>query len=38
MEFCEAPDAIGTKLGGECDELIDWQVNEAVKCCCEQEY
>ncbi|KIG18837.1 hypothetical protein DB30_07173 [Enhygromyxa salina] len=36
--FCEAPTAIGVEIERECDEPIDWQLNEAVKCCCEQEY
>ncbi|WP_146657989.1 hypothetical protein [Enhygromyxa salina] len=38
MMFCEAPTAIGVEIERECDEPIDWQLNEAVKCCCEQEY
>jgi hypothetical protein len=37
MMFCEDPDRTGGGIERECDEPIDWQVNEAVKCCCEQE-
>ncbi|KIG18835.1 hypothetical protein DB30_07171 [Enhygromyxa salina] len=37
MTFCEDPGIDGVEYERECDEPIDWQVNEAVKCCCEQE-
>lgn len=37
LEWCEDPERTGGTISRECDEPIDYQVNEAVKCCCEQE-
>jgi hypothetical protein len=36
LEWCEPPDAMGAQIKRGCDEPIDWQVNSAVRCCCEQ--
>ncbi|PRQ08573.1 hypothetical protein ENSA7_18590 [Enhygromyxa salina] len=35
--LCEDHGLAGLPFERECDGPIDWQVNEAVKCCCEQE-
>ncbi|PRP99659.1 hypothetical protein ENSA7_62990 [Enhygromyxa salina] len=37
LEWCEDPDRIGLAFEHECDDAIDWQVNQAVQCCCTQE-
>jgi hypothetical protein len=37
LEWCEDPDRRGIEIERECDEPIEWQLNSAVKCCCEQE-
>jgi hypothetical protein len=37
ITLCEDPERMGGEIKRECDEPIDWQFNEAVKCCCEQE-
>jgi hypothetical protein len=37
LEWCEDPERMGVEVEHECDAPIDWQVNDAVKCCCEQE-
>ncbi|PRP96516.1 hypothetical protein ENSA5_35920 [Enhygromyxa salina] len=36
LEWCEDPDRIGVEIAHDCNEPVDWQVNAAVKCCCEQ--
>jgi hypothetical protein len=37
LEWCEDPERSGGGIQHECNEPIDWQLNWAVKCCCEQE-
>lgn len=37
LEWCEDPERVGVEVEHDCDAPIDWQVNDAVKCCCEQE-
>lgn len=37
LEWCEEPERTGVAVEHGCDEPIEWQVNDAVKCCCEQE-
>ncbi|KIG17621.1 hypothetical protein DB30_03102 [Enhygromyxa salina] len=37
ITLCEDPDRTGILFEHECDDPIEWQLNEAVKCCCEQE-
>jgi hypothetical protein len=37
FEWCEDPDKIGVEVEHDCDDPIDWQVNSAVECCCEQQ-
>lgn len=37
LEWCEDSENVGVEVDHECDAPIDWQVNDAVKCCCEQE-
>jgi hypothetical protein len=33
---CTNPDKMGVVISRGCDEVIDWQVNTAARCCCEQ--
>jgi hypothetical protein len=37
LEWCEDPERTGGTFAHDCDAPIEWQVNQAVKCCCEQE-
>lgn len=37
MPLCEDTTRVGLEVERGCDEPIEWQINEAVKCCCEQE-
>ncbi|WP_146658446.1 hypothetical protein [Enhygromyxa salina] len=37
ITLCEDPDRTGLLFEHECDEPIEWQFNNSVKCCCEQE-
>lgn len=37
FDWCEDPERIGVAIAHDCDAPVDWQVNSAVKCCCEQE-
>jgi hypothetical protein len=37
LEWCEDPERTGVEVDHDCDAPIDWQINDAVKCCCEQE-
>ena len=37
LEWCEDPERTGGKVAHDCDDPIDWQFNQAVQCCCEQE-
>jgi hypothetical protein len=30
------PDKMGVVISRGCDEAIDWQINTAARCCCEQ--
>ena len=36
LEWCQDPELDGGGIERSCDEPIDWQLNEAVKCCCDQ--
>jgi hypothetical protein len=36
VEWCEDPTKEGVLIEHGCAEPIDWQVNEAAQCCCEQ--
>ncbi len=40
LEYCEnlSPDGpFGPAVSRGCDEPIDWQFNDTVQCCCEQQ-
>ncbi|WP_146660279.1 hypothetical protein [Enhygromyxa salina] len=38
LEDCTNPEMIiGGVISRRCDEGIDWQVNTAARCCCEQD-
>jgi hypothetical protein len=36
LDWCMDPTKEGVLIGHSCSEPIDWQVNEAAQCCCEQ--
>ncbi|KIG14866.1 hypothetical protein DB30_06248 [Enhygromyxa salina] len=36
LEDCTDPEQIGPVVSRSCDEAIEWQVNTAARCCCEQ--
>ena len=36
VDWCMDPTKEGVPREGGCSEPIDWQVNEAAQCCCEQ--
>jgi hypothetical protein len=37
VEWCEDSDIVGAEVAHDCNDPIEWQVNSAVKCCCEQD-
>ncbi len=37
LELCEDPERTGLEIAHDCEAPIDYQANDAVKCCCEQE-
>ena len=36
LDDCTDPERIGVIVSRSCEEPIDWQVNTAAQCCCEQ--
>ncbi|PRQ02498.1 hypothetical protein ENSA5_22490 [Enhygromyxa salina] len=36
LDDCSHPGWVGVIVSRSCDEAIEWQVNTAARCCCEQ--